>query len=202
VDGSVPHACDIFNTNQQGHTPTPTTKPFPSVTYEDYNTPPDYLEDTYKEYGMTTEVYEPWEFEDQLSKAPSYYGEPDILREAREGSHRCTELLLNKWMFVGSQYSDEVQEMWLEQEAEYQERLREWEDLRLDLNDEERKQLEREEREYEDLEFELPPPTPIDTPTQPLTLLTTDQRSQHPLALFSPSPTYETTIGHQLTPAP
>jgi hypothetical protein len=33
----------------------------------------------YEDYRMNTEVYKPWEFGDQLSKALSYYGEPDIL---------------------------------------------------------------------------------------------------------------------------
>jgi hypothetical protein len=83
-------------------------------------------------------------------------------------------------MFVGSQYSNDVQEMWIEQEAEYQEHLCEykehlckWEDLELEFEHEE---LERECRECEELTLKLPP-VPTDTP-------------------FPPSPTYKTTIGH------
>jgi hypothetical protein len=137
---------------------------------------------------MNTEAYEPWEFEDRLSKAPIYCGEPDVLRAAREGNRGCTELLLKKWMFVGSQYSDGIQRMWHEQEAEYErkreERLREYEE---DLREWEEEQLEfeREELEWEREELALkpPPPVPADAPLPPF-------------------PTYETTIGHQLTPTP
>jgi hypothetical protein len=95
----IPHMHNIFNVNQQDHISTPATKPFPSVTYEDHRTPPNHLKDMYE----NTKVCKPWEFEDQLSKAPSYYNEPDILQEAHKGSHSCTELLLKKWIFVGSQ---------------------------------------------------------------------------------------------------
>jgi hypothetical protein len=178
------HVRDIFNANQQDHVPTPATKLFPSMMYEDDRTPPGYPGDMYEEYGMNTEVCEPWEFEDQLSKAPSYYGEPDVLREARKGNRDCTELLRKKWMFVGSQYSNGVHKMWREHEAEHQERIRQYEE---DLREWEEQELEfeREEREWElkELAREPSPPVPAD-------------------ALFPPSPTYETAIRHQPAPAP
>ena len=50
------HMCNIFDMNQQGHTPSPITKPVPFKTYEDHTRP------LYIEYGMQTEEHEPWEF--------------------------------------------------------------------------------------------------------------------------------------------
>jgi hypothetical protein len=88
-------------------------------------------------------------------------------------------------MITGSQYSNELHGLWLWHKIEY-------EALKLKLDHLELEELKCEEHKCKELEFKLPPPAPIDTPTQPLTSLTVDH--------FSPSPTYKTTIGHQFTP--
>ena len=116
----IPHTRDIFNTNRQGHTPT--TEPFPSKTYETYK---DRTTPLYKEYGIQAKEYEPWEFGDPPSKTPHYCNEPDLVQAACEGDHRCTELLLKNWMFVGSQYSNGVHKMWHEREVKHQEHVQE-----------------------------------------------------------------------------
>jgi hypothetical protein len=108
----------------------------------------------YEEFGMDTETPEPWEFGDTPSKPPFYWNEKDLIKEAREGEPGAVSLLLKKWMIVGNQYSEGVQEIWRQQEAEHRERLREYEECR---------------REYEELECERgsPPPGPVDVLPQP-----------------------------------
>ena len=82
-------------------------------------------------------------------------------------------------MRTGNQYDNATNQMWLEQEAVYQERLQEYEEACL-CEDEEfelacERELER-EREQEKLKLE-PPPAP--TPVQPPVSHTTDQYPQH-----------------------
>jgi hypothetical protein len=126
---------------------------------------------------MDTEVYEPWEFEDRLSTSLDDCVKPAVLHAAREGNQRCSELLLEEWMRAGSQYDDTTNEMWLEQEAADQERLREYEEC---LREDEEFELEcKRELERERVKLKLEPPPPAPTPTQPPVPCTTDQYSQH-----------------------
>jgi hypothetical protein len=89
----------------------------------------------YEEFGMDTKTLEPWDFDDTPLKPPYYWNERDLIREAREGEPRVVTLLLKKWMIVGSQYSEEVQEMWRQQEEEHQERLCEYEERKREYNE-------------------------------------------------------------------
>jgi hypothetical protein len=76
----------------QAHTHPPSTEPPPPTMLHNPNTAYPtlptylaYLEDesdsnTYdEEFGMDTNIYEPWEFGDRPSKAPHYWNEPDLL---------------------------------------------------------------------------------------------------------------------------
>ena len=119
------------------------------------------------------EEYEPWEFREQPCETPLYWNEPDLVQEAHEGNPQTTDLLLKKWMCTGSQYNNGVHKMW----CEYEEDLHKWKEEELEFEHEELK------HEHEELACEPPPPVPTDT-------------------TLPPPPTYETTIGHQLTSTP
>ena len=125
-------------------------------------TPADDPGEWYNEYRMDTEVYEPWEFENHLSTTLDDCMKPTVLQAACEGNQRCSELLLEEWMYAGSQYDNATNEMWLEQEAVYQEHLQEYEEC---LREDEEFELECEckpEPEQEKLKLKPPPaPTPV-----------------------------------------
>jgi hypothetical protein len=141
------------------------------------STPADDPDEWYNELGMDTEIYEPWEFEDRPTTTLNNCVKPAILRAAREGNQHCSELLLEEWMRTGNQYDDATNEMWLEQEAAYQERLREYEEACLREDEEFELECERElELEREKLKLK-PPPAP--TPVQPPVPYTTNQYPQH-----------------------
>jgi hypothetical protein len=127
----------------------------------------------YEEFGMDTETPEPWEFGDTPSKPPFYRDEKGLIREAREGEPGAVSLLLKKWMIVGSRYSEGVQEIWCQREAEHQDHLREREERT-------RKHAEL-KRKNEELKHGLPPPVPVAVPPQPSVYPTAPSSALSPL---------------------